>query len=426
MMWRPRLRTGVVCLAACGFAGGASAWHATVVDAPRQCDGLALVRSDPRVKHGATSVVLEIDGLRWRVTARGRVGGVLARSLAGETVRVSATCSAGEGVWAERDRVRHIVGRAVVTEVSETTGAGGGLSRASNRVRRALVDGARFLPDGLAGLFTGLVVGDDRAQPESMIDDFRAAGISHLTAVSGQNVAFLVAMMSPLLNRMGRWGRLTAVLSLIAWFTVLTRAEPSVVRAGVMAGVVAISGAVGAGLNARSVLSLTVTVLLVVDPMLAWSVGFALSVGATGGLAWFSGPVAEVLGGRVARSGVVSSTLAAQAGTAPVLLAVFGSIPVVTLLANPLVIGVAGVVMTIGVPLALAGAFFPWVAPLAALVLVPMLWWIAQVASLAAAVGPSGWVNVLLWSGVVWWFTSRWRKARRRLRCGKVDAWPHG
>lgn len=422
----PRIFTAVVCAVLVGVAGGATAWHATSVPDSAPCNGMAVVRSDPRVRFGATSLILEIDGVRWRVSARGRVAGALSRVMAGETVRVEATCEAGTGVWADRDRIRHVVGRAKVRAVSETSGAGGGLARASNRVRRALVDGIAGVPENLRGLFTGLAVGDDRAQPQEMIDDFRASGISHLTAVSGQNVAYLIAMFSPLLTRLGRWWRLAAVLSLIVWFTVLTRAEPSVVRAAVMAGLVAISGAIGAGLNARTVLSGTVMVLLVVDPMLAWSVGFSLSVGATAGLAWWSAPISAVLGRRFPGAMVLSSTLAAQAGTAPVLLMVFGGIPVSTLVANPLVIGIAGFVMTVGVPLAVLASFVPWCVPLVAGLLTPALWWIAFVARVCAESGPTGWWNLLAWCAVLAWYLRRALRRRTTLPCGKVETWPHG
>ena len=54
-------------------------------------------------------------------------------------------------------------------------------------------------PNGEAALFRGLVLGDDAEQPPAMIDRFRASGLSHLTAVSGQNVAFLLAAASPFL-----------------------------------------------------------------------------------------------------------------------------------------------------------------------------------------------------------------------------------
>lgn len=422
----PRRSLVIVFVSAVAAAGGAGEWHQVVVAESTPCAGIALARTDPREARGATSLVLEIDDLRWRVTARGRVGGLLSRVAAGETVRVDAVCERATGMWADRDRVRHVVGRATVTDVSETTGAGSPLSRASNRVRRALVDGTSGVPENLRGLFSGLAVGDDRSQPRDMVDDFRASGISHLTAVSGQNVAYLVATASPLLARLGKWSRLAAVLGLIGWFTVLTRAEPSVVRAAVMAGLVALSGAFGAGLNGRTVLAVTTMVLLVIDPMLAWSVGFALSVGATAGLAWLSQPIAGVLGSRVSAGGVLSSTLAAQAGTAPVLLFVFGSIPAVTLVANPLVIAVAGVVMTVGVPLALVASFVPWFAPVVAACLTPPLWWVATVARVCADHGPAGWANLVAWGGVAWWFAHRVRTSRMALRCGKVDAWPHG
>ncbi len=425
IVW-PRRRVAVVCLALVAAAGGATAWHGVVVGESVPCAGVALVRTDPRTVNGATSVVLEIDEKRWRVTARGRNGGVLSRVAAGETIRVDAVCERGTGEWADRDRVRHVVGRATVTDVSETSGAGTTLALASNRVRRALVEGTAGVPEGLRGLFSGLAVGDDRSQPREMVDDFRASGISHLTAVSGQNVAYLIATASPLLARLGRWWRLGAVLSLIGWFTVLTRAEPSVVRAAVMAGLVALSGAIGAGLNGRTVIAVTSTVLLVVDPMLAWSVGFALSVGATAGLAWLSQPIARLLGSRASAGGVLSSTLAAQAGTAPVLLFVFGSIPVVTLVANPLVIAVAGVVMTVGVPLALLAAFVPFAAPLVAACLTPPLWWIATVAHVCADLGPTGWWNVVSWCAVALWLARRVRASRVTLPCGIVDTWPHG
>ena len=68
-----------------------------------------------------------------------------------------------------------------------------------------------------------------------MVDAFRASGLSHLTAVSGENVAFVLAAASPLLRRLRPWWRWAATLGLIGWFMTLTRFEPSVLRAGVMA-----------------------------------------------------------------------------------------------------------------------------------------------------------------------------------------------
>ena len=75
---------------------------------------------------------------------------------------------------------------------------------------------------------------------------------------------------------MARWA---ASLALIGWFVVLTRAEPSVLRAGVMAGLAATAFALGREREPPRLLALAVVGLLLVDPLLVWSVGFWLSVG---------------------------------------------------------------------------------------------------------------------------------------------------
>jgi competence protein ComEC len=216
--------------------------------------------------------------------------------------------------------------------------------RAANRMRVALRNGVASMPYNLQALFAGLVIGDDRDQPREMVNQFRASGLSHLCAVSGQNVAYLLAALSPFLNRMRRTGRFIAILIFLVWFVLLTRAEPSVLRAAVMAGLVALNAASGTSMNARTILASTVIVLLLIDPMLAWSVGFALSVGATAGLAWLSARLGHVLSNR----GMLAATLAAQVGTMPVSLFVFGYVPVISLVANPLALWVAGMVMMVG------------------------------------------------------------------------------
>ena len=143
--------------------------------------------------------------------------------------------------------------------------------------------------------------------------------------------------------------------------------------------------------------------------MLAWSVGFALSVGATGGLAWLSARIGSIVGGR----GVLAATLAAQVGTAPISLMIFGSLPVIALAANPLVIAVAGIVMMAGVPLALlAGVVSPLVSPMSWILSVPVVY-VNTVASLAADLSPSRWWNIVLWVIVISVFLYRHRLVKR-------------
>lgn len=406
-----QLRPAVLALCAVsGLMGGAHAWHKAASPVSGECSGIAIVRADPEWAGRGTATVLELDHRRYRVIAHGIAGRRLGARLVGETVFVRGQCRATDGAYSRFDRISHVVGRMNVELVSERFGEGSAMMRAANRMRRSLVDGVQSMPHDLRALFTGLVIGDDREQPREMINDFRASGLSHVCAVSGQNVAYLLAMLAPFLSRLRRSARWWATLCVIAWFVVLTRGEPSVLRAAVMAGLVATNAAIGSSMNARSILACTVMLLLVVDPMLAWSVGFALSVGATAGLAWVSAWLGRVVGGR----GVVAATLAAQVGTTPIQLLVFGSVPVVSVLANPLAVGVSGAVMMFGLPLALLSGVVPGIEPvLSALMTVPVAW-VAWVARVCSAIAPTGLVNVVLWLCVpiIIWYSHR-RRARQ-------------
>src|SRR5436189_94520 len=76
-------------------------------------------------------------------------------------------------------------------------------------------------------------------------DDFRGAGLSHLLAVSGQNVAFVLALAGPMLRRLGLRVRLPATIAVIAFFALVTRFEPSVLRASAMAALAVTASTMG-------------------------------------------------------------------------------------------------------------------------------------------------------------------------------------
>jgi competence protein ComEC len=281
------------------------------------------------------------------------------------------------------------------------TDPGGPVDRASNRVRAAIERAAKHLPADDGALFRGLVVGDDRDQPPEMIDRFRASGLSHLTAVSGQNVAFVLAACGPLLRRLRPVGRLVVTLGLIAWFVTLTRFEPSIVRAGAMAALSATAYATGRERTPVRILALAVIGLVLVDPLLVWSVGFWLSVGATAGVTtvgpwlatrlWFCGRLALPLG----------ITLGAQAGVVVPSVLVFGRLPLVSVPANVLAVPVAGAVMRYGLP---AGLLAGLVAPAAPVVMLPVrvgTRWVDSVAMIAERVEPSGAWTWFGWAALI-------------------------
>ena len=405
-VWRPTrvLLAFSLCLA--GAAGGAAAWVSPHVDNVFECSGVAILHSDPSPLFGGTQVIIGLEGARLKALAHGVAASRLAQRSAGESVAVSGTCSPLSGAFERGQRVRHIVGAINIVEVSEHFDEGTVVARTANRLRDSLNDGVAHMGADNKSLFTGLVIGDDRLQSREMVQRFRASGLSHLCAASGQNVAYLLALVSPLIKRRSARTKWFITMLVIGWFIVLTRAEPSVLRAGFMAGAVATNGLRRSPMNARVVLALSVICLLLVDPMLAWSVGFALSVGATAGLAWLSAPLGRVCGGR----GILAATLAAQAGTFPISFLVFGSVPVVSLVANPLALPVAGAVMTVGLPISFLAATFPvLVDPVSAVMTIPVAW-VDFVARVASRFSPTGGVNTLLWCAVAAWVLWRWWK----------------
>lgn len=400
-----------------GVCGGVREWSAVQV-ATGDCSGPVRVVDDPRSFGTATSVVVDLGTARVRAYAHGAAGARLDRLSAGQRVHLDGSCAPVAANRHARELVSHVTGRMSVESVGETVDDGGPLWRGANRVRALLVRGTRHMPPDDAALFAGLVIGDDRDQPRAMVEDFRASGLSHLCSVSGQNVVYVMAAVSVFLRRLRPSARFLGTLAVIGWFVVLTRAEPSVLRAAAMASVVAFNFFRGKALNGRQVLAVAVVALLLIDPMLAFSVGFALSTGATAGLAWLSHPIAR----RLRLPDVVSATIAAQIGSMPIALFVFRRVSIVSLVANPVAVPVAGVVMLAGIPCALLAGVAP--DPLS----VPLQWamvvptrFIAEVAQLCARVAPHGVPALVCWAFVLAAARARWSVTRSS---GRVGAWP--
>jgi competence protein ComEC len=208
------------------------------------------------------------------------------------------------------------------------------------QVVRGAVGGSieRVFPPREAGLLLGLALGDDSQLDPATARDFQATGLGHLLVVSGENVAMVLAPVVALASALGltRFGKVIVGIGSVAFFVVMTGAEPSVLRAGVMAGISLLGVLAGRPRSAGSVLGAAVFVLLVHDPWLAWSIGFQLSVAATAGMVALSSPLRErmsrVLPAPLAL--MAGTTLGAQLGVSPVLLFHFHEVPGVAVLAN--------------------------------------------------------------------------------------------
>jgi competence protein ComEC len=268
------------------------------------------------------------------------------------------------------------------------------LVRMAQEFRRALrASVARVLPGREGGLLLGLALGDTSRLDPGIDEDFRATGLSHLTAVSGENVAMFLAPILGLATMLvvGRRGRLAIGLGAVGFFILLAGAEPSVLRAAVMTSLTMLGIFLGRPRSPPAILGGAVLALLALNPTLVYAIGFQLSVAATAGMALLSGPLAMRLGFLPTGLGLAAATtIGAQAGVTPLLLCHFGVVPTVSVPANLLAFVAVGPAMLLGLLAAVLGlAFRPAGLLVAGLARLPLLYLIGLADRLARSTLPS-------------------------------------
>lgn len=262
---------------------------------------------------------------------------------------------------------------------------------------------SRFGGDG-SDLLPGLVLGDTSSVSDSLTDAMRTASLSHLTAVSGANCAVIVSLVFGLcaLAGLGLWWRVAISIGALSAFVVLVGAEPSVVRAAIMAIIALVAIGIGRPVAGLTVVAATVLIALVFAPALSRSIGFALSVAATTGLLVLTAPLTQFLSRwlRPRFALVLAVPTAAQIAVQPLLLVFEPAFPTYGLVANALADPFAPIATVCGL-LALLGAPIP-------LISLPLLWvaWlcssiIAGIAHVASSLPfplipwPAGWVGIV-------------------------------
>ena len=262
------------------------------------------------------------------------------------------------------------------------------VQRIAGSLRAGLRRAVAPLPPAERGLLPGLVVGDVSALPPDLQADFRTVGLTHLTAVSGTNVAVVLGVVLLLCVRFGvplRARPPVALLALVG-FVILCRPSPSVLRAAVMGSIGLLALTTGSRRSVLPSLSAAVVVLVLLSPDLAVSAGFALSVLATAGLVILApgwrDRWSRVLPGRLADA--VAVPAAAQVACGPIVVALSGQLGLLSVPANLLAVPAVAPATLLGLAAAvvapLSGTVAGWLAWLAWL---PTAW-LVQVAHVGA------------------------------------------
>jgi competence protein ComEC len=287
--------------------------------------------------------------------------------------------------------VRHDLSVATLNALdAPTMGQAAPVHRAAAAVRGRFAAAARRgLPAGQAAMLPALVLGDTSRVAAGTGAEFRAAGLTHLTAVSGANVTIVCGSVLFFARLIGpRAAVVLAAIALVA-FVIVVQPTASVLRAAVM-GAIALVGVLSSRRRqAIPALSATVLVLMVAAPQLAVDVGFALSVVATAALV----VIAPVWSGRLVSAGwpkpladAVCVACAAQLVTAPLIAAISGRVSLVAAAANLAVAALIAPITVLGSAAAALCLCWPAAAQLLIRFTGPELWWVLHVAHWAAGV----------------------------------------
>jgi competence protein ComEC len=359
----------------------------------------------PRRNHGEVDVPVDTPAGRLLVVAPEPIGdlpvgsevttaGLLERP---EPWRAGYLRRQGIAMTLRTDRIELGAGR--------RGGLAGWVDGIRDRAERAL---GRGMPEREAALARGFVLGEDDRIDRGTREDFQRSNLTHLLAVSGENVILLCVLAWPLLALLGLTlrARLIGALCLIAIYVPVTGAGPSIQRAGVMGAAGLIAALADRPRSRWYAVLLAAAVTLAINPRADGDVGWQLSFAAVVGILLWSGRLAGALARNAERGSVrralvegVAVTVAATVATAPLMAEAFDQFSPAALPANVLALPAVAPAMWLGMLAGIAGQLPP-------IPVEPLNWLdslcLAYIAQIAHWLAAPDWALLTLHLGSVW------------------------
>lgn len=264
-------------------------------------------------------------------------------------------------------------------------------------VRAGIRRASGHLPRGARELVPALVDGDKQGLPDDVVSDFSISGLTHLLAVSGTNLTLVVGFLLILARWAGVRARALMAVGVlgVVGFVLLSRAEPSVLRAAAMGSVALVGMGSGGRDRGPRALGVAVLVLLLFDPWLATSMGFALSACATAGILLLAPGWRDALMRWLPRwaAEALAVPMAAQLACTPLVAAIAGRVSLVAVVANVLAAPAVGPATVLGLVGGLVGLVWNGLGQAAVAPAGWCAWWIIEVAHRSASlpVAAVGW-----------------------------------
>lgn len=234
------------------------------------------------------------------------------------------------------------------------------LKNTGYKIRHNIIDTLNnCIPHDESSILAGMLIGYTADMPEEMEEDFRRAGLSHVMAVSGANILFLLAPLLWLLKKAGfnpRWSSALAFPSML-FYVFATGMEASVVRAAIMAGITLTGMILWRKADIYCSMAISAIIILINNSFMLYDLGFILSFAATLSLVIFYKPIFCRLPVKIPKiiRDTLAGTIAAQIGVIPVIAYCFNTFSIISIFTNLLIVPLTGMITVLGAILVILG-----------------------------------------------------------------------
>ena len=256
----------------------------------------------------------------------------------------------------------------------------------------------KYLSKRSAGILSALILGERGDVDQQIREDFSNTGVIHVLAVSGLHVGYVSMILITVLGmlRLPYKYMMVTVIGGLIFYVGLTGSAPSVMRASIMASLLILGGLLERKTDVFNVLAAAGLLILLINPTQLFNIGFQLSFSAVLSIVTLF-PFFQVITNKYiklpkskfgnALSGILDLflvSLAAQLGTLAITIFYFHKIPLISLIANLIVVPVIGLIVATGMSYLLIGVFVPplgraWAATIDGSIDL-MLWFVAECA----------------------------------------------
>jgi competence protein ComEC len=254
-----------------------------------------------------------------------------------------------------------------------------------------------LLPDTQAGLGLGFLLGIKASVPDTLSDQLKLLGLTHIVVASGYNLTVLVRLARRLFASTSHYVMTLASGSMIVGFVTITGFSPSMSRAALVAGLSVLAWYYGRRIHPALLITFAAALTAAINPLYVWSdVGWWLSFLAFAGVMLLAPLLQRRIYGKKEPKllgQMVLETICAEVMTLPLLLLVFGHLSVLSLLANVLVVPLIPIAMALTF---VAGAV-GWLVPAVAW---PAIWLLTYMCQLVQLLASVSWASVPLSIGV--------------------------